>query len=73
MRGKDPVVGEIKNSSHFLFQKIMRKSAKKVLKRSFVDLLVSYFGTCRMVAWYKEVIVLEMKIGPRAELRAHLR
>ena len=32
------------------------KLAKKVPKRSFFDLLVSYFGTCRVVAWYKEVI-----------------
>jgi hypothetical protein len=34
----------------------MRKSAKKVPKRSFFDLLASYFGTCKMVTWYKEVI-----------------
>ena len=52
MRGKDPVVGEIQNSS----QKLMIKSAKTVPKRSSFDLLVSYFGTCRVVAWYKEVI-----------------
>ena len=37
-------------------REIMRKSAKKVPKRSLLDLLVSYFGTRRMVAWYKEVI-----------------
>jgi len=52
LRRKDPVVGEIQNSSHFPW----RKSAKKAPKRSFFDLLVSYFGTRRMVAWYKEVI-----------------
>jgi hypothetical protein len=38
MRGKYPVVGEIQNSSHFP----KRKSAKKVPKRSFFDLLVSF-------------------------------
>jgi hypothetical protein len=39
MRGKGPVVGEIQKSSHFP----LRKSAKKVSKRSFFDHLVSYF------------------------------
>jgi hypothetical protein len=35
----------------------MRKSAKKVPKRSLFGLLVSYFGKCsRMVVWYKEAI-----------------
>jgi hypothetical protein len=33
-------------------EKISQEGAKKVI----FDLLVSYFGTCRMVAWYKEVI-----------------
>jgi hypothetical protein len=33
-------------------KEISQEGAKKVI----FDLLVSYFGTCRMVAWYKEVI-----------------
>jgi hypothetical protein len=35
---------------------IENQPSKKMPKRLFYYLFVSYFGTCRMVAWYKEVI-----------------
>ena len=47
VRYRTPAISLSENHEIFIF---------KVPKRSLFDLLVAFFETCRMVAWYKEVI-----------------
>jgi len=71
MRGKDPLVGEMQNSSHFLREN-HEKSAKKVI---FGPPCILFWNMQdgRMVKGSHKYLVLGMRSGPRAELWAHLR